>query len=517
MRRTSPIDCTGVARCAAGWLSLLLATAACAADGDLDTTFSGDGVAWASWSLPMTGAARIATGTDGRIVVGATVANGANRDFAAARFLRDGATDTAFGFFGVRTIGFDLIADGRDILLGAFVLADARTMLLGTAQAPGGAQIPALVRLTAAGNADASFGSNGRRVIGSAPWPLPDVSIQAVARQTDGHYVFAGTCRNCPGERAAVVLRVDADGVVDAPFGSGGWTSLAVPPATHVEDVAIDAQGRIVLAGYEGDPASDDHNPVLARFLADGSPDASFGVGIGYVRLTGIAHAPVGGWMGHAVDSDRDGSLLLALATDEDRDSLRAGIVRVRANGSRDTAFGSGGLLLVDLENGTQLDALALQSDRRIVAAGRISHSGSGQDVFVLRALADGTLDTSFDGNGVVRHSLDAQTDRASALMLSDGRPLIAGIAQRDDSWDGFVMRLYSDLIFADGLDPVATDGIAPAMQGAHAVAAYRRLLEQTKTPLDPAFAQQLRKQIERIEGGADPSELEPLRNPWLE
>lgn len=440
-------------RCTTACMSLLFGTAACAADGALDTTFSGDGVAWASWSLPMTGAARIAPAADGRLVVAASVSDGGNRDFAAARLLRNGATDIAFGFFGLRTVGIDLIADGRDNLLGAFVLAEARTMLLGTAEAPGGAQIPALVRLTAAGNADASFGSDGRRVIGSAPWPLPDVSIEAVARQRDGHYVFAGTCRNCPGERAAVVLRVDADGVADAAFGDGGWTSLPLPPATHVEDIAIDAQGRIVLAGYEGDPASDDHNPVLARFLPDGSPDAAFGVGIGYVRLTGIASAPVGGWMGHALAPDRDDSLLLALATDEDRDSLRAGIVRVRANGSRDMAFGSGGLLLVDLENGTQLDALALQSDRRIVAAGLISHSGSGQDVFVLRALADGSLDTSFDGNGIVRHSLDAQTDRAHALALSDGRPLIAGLARRDDSWDGFALRLSSDLIFADGLD----------------------------------------------------------------
>jgi hypothetical protein len=171
------------------------------------------------------------------------------------------------------------------------------------------------------------------------------------------------------------------------------------------------------------------------------------------VRLTGIAHAPVGGWIGHAVVADRGGSLLLALAADEDRDSLRAGIVRVRVNGSRDAAFGNGGLLLLDLENGTQLDALALRSDQRIVAAGRISHSGSGDDVFALRALADGSLDASFDGNGVVRHSLDPQTDRASALMISDGRPLIGGIAQRAGSWDGFAMRLDSDLIFTDGLD----------------------------------------------------------------
>jgi len=126
-------------RWATACVSLLFGTAACAADGALDTTFSGDGVAWASWSLPMTGAARIAPAADGRLVVAASVSDGVNRDFAAARFLRNGATDIAFGLFGLRTVGIDLIADGRDNLLGAFVLADARTMLLGTAQAPGGA------------------------------------------------------------------------------------------------------------------------------------------------------------------------------------------------------------------------------------------------------------------------------------------------------------------------------------------------------------------------------------------
>jgi hypothetical protein len=52
---------------------------------------------------------------------------------------------------------------------------------------------------------------------------------------------------------------------------------------------------------------------------------------------------------------------------------------------------------------------------------------------------------------------------------------------------------------------------------GTRAVAAYRRMLEQKKLPLDPPFAQQLRAHIERIEAGAEPSKLEPLRNPWLE
>jgi hypothetical protein len=52
---------------------------------------------------------------------------------------------------------------------------------------------------------------------------------------------------------------------------------------------------------------------------------------------------------------------------------------------------------------------------------------------------------------------------------------------------------------------------------GAHAIVAWRRMLEQTRVPLDPAFAQQLRAQVARIETGEDPSKLQPLRNPLLE
>jgi hypothetical protein len=53
--------------------------------------------------------------------------------------------------------------------------------------------------------------------------------------------------------------------------------------------------------------------------------------------------------------------------------------------------------------------------------------------------------------------------------------------------------------------------------QGAPAIRAYQRLLDQTKRPLDPGFAQQLRAQIASIRASTDVSALTPLRDPWLE
>lgn len=48
-------------------------------------------------------------------------------------------------------------------------------------------------------------------------------------------------------------------------------------------------------------------------------------------------------------------------------------------------------------------------------------------------------------------------------------------------------------------------------------MAAYRGLLEQDKVPLAPIMATQLQAHIERIARAGDLSEVEPLRNPWLE
>lgn len=451
-RATMPSRCAS--RVALGCL-FVFACAARAADGDLDPSFGG-GVAFADWSYTTSQTAYLAVDPAGPVFVATTVRDPtlSNALFAAAKFRADGTADTSFGFLGLRTVDFDLVADGADALRGAHALSGGRLMLLGTAELPGNVHAPAMARLTAAGDADQAFGSNGRHVITTAPWPLADVDVRLATHQRDGAYLFAGWCDVGAQQRSAVVLRVDASGEPDPAFGDGGWASLPVPWPSRFTSIAVDPAGRIVLAGFDGDLSNDPHVPLVARFLADGAPDTSFGIGTGYVRLTDIPLAPAqGGWIGNALAADRDGSLLLSVTVDEDLDSMDGGIVRVRANGTLDTGFGSAGLRRLDLENGVRIDALAVRSDGRILATGSINHTGGGYDVLVARLNANGSLDTGFDGNGVVRFELDPVTDRASALDFSGGKPLIAGYAQRGGDWDAFVLRLQSNLIFTNGFE----------------------------------------------------------------
>ena len=435
--------------------ALAVAPSAHPADADLDPAFAG-GFAFAHWATLATSSVKVAVDPASEAVfLAATgrVESGTDRRFAVAKFRADGDPDMGFGFQGLRTIDFDLVDDGYDSLLGAWALPAGRLMLLGTAELPGSAYVPAMARLTAAGNADPAFGVEGRRVVTSAPWPLDDLDIRLVAQHRGG-YLFAGWCETGVQQRSAVVLRVDADGVPDADFGDAGWASMALPWPTYLESIAVDRDGRIALAGYEGGMASDPHVPVLARFLADGTPDASFGIGTGYVRLTGVpSPPPQAGWVGRALAADRDGSLLLSLTIDEDADAVHAGIVRVRANGTLDTGFGNAGLRPLDLENGVFIDALAVRSDGRILATGTIQPTGGGRDVLVARLRANGNLDTGFDGIGVARYMLASDSDRAQAIVSSAGRPVIAGYAIRGADMDGFALRLQSDLVFTDGMD----------------------------------------------------------------
>lgn len=433
---------------------LAFAGSARGADGDLDAAFNG-GFAFADWALTASTGTHLAIDGAGAVFVATTVraTSGSDREFAAAKFRADGTLDPGFGFLGLRTVDFDLVAEGFDELHGVRTLAGGRLMLLGTAEAAGNAYVPAMLRLTAAGNADPAFGSDGRRVIATAPWPLADIHLPLVAQQADGKYLFGGWCDDYPAQRAAVVLRVDAEGEPDPDFGDGGWASLPLPWPSRLASIAVDAAGRIVLAGFDGDLAAGPHVPLLARFLADGTPDASFGIGTGYVRLTSVPLAPPGGWLGNALAADRDGSVLVSLTIDEDLDSMDGGIVRVRDDGTLDTEFGVDGLRRIDPENGARIEALAVRSDGRVVAAGFINHTGGSRDVFAARLHADGDLDATFDGNGVVRFELDPQNDVATAVGFSAGKPVLAGYAQRGGDWDAFALRLQSDLIFADGIE----------------------------------------------------------------
>jgi uncharacterized delta-60 repeat protein len=240
----------------------------------------------------------------------------------ARQLFSAGSLDTAFSGDGLATAtpagGFAVVAldhrGGRTVVLGQSTNSAAGGVVGGTAN---------LLAYNAAGNLDTTFSGDGVR-------PLPRVvNPTDVFVQPDGKILVAGTVDGVPG-----VARLRADGSADATFSGDGFNSL--PQLTAATAVRVAADGKIVLAGTATGQAGDTR-PAAVRLTAGGLPDSAFGGGDGVAvvevgsEVTGLAVQP-------------DGKIVLAgsgvVQADRKSDAL---VLRLTAAGDLDPAFAAGG------------------------------------------------------------------------------------------------------------------------------------------------------------------------------
>ncbi|MFT5434803.1 MAG: putative delta-60 repeat protein, partial [Myxococcota bacterium] len=162
----------------------------------------------------------------------------------------------------------------------------------------------------------------------------------------------------------------------------------------------------------------------------DGVLDPSFGTGGTVITTEGRE--------GLAIVKQSDGKFVVA---GDATNSSSGKIIRYNPDGTIDTSFGTAGV--VTLGTGLNVQALAIQSDGRIVAAGT---TRSGQDVTVTRLNTSGTPDTSCNTTGTSTHSLsDYGGASAVAIDPQDGAIVVAGFVRNGSEFDDFmVMRLTS-------------------------------------------------------------------------
>ncbi len=163
----------------------------------------------------------------------------------------------------------------------------------------------------------------------------------------------------------------------------------------------------------------------MARLGFDGALDLTFGDG--GTRSTAIR----GDDRLEALAVQPDGKIVAAGAasdaTDDDRETIDFAVARYDADGTLDAAFGQGGMVTTDFGFFVdQAHAVALQPDGKIVAAG-VAFLRSGDTFAVARYDTDGTLDPSFAGTGKTTLS-DVHLERARALVVEPGgRIVLAG------------------------------------------------------------------------------------------
>jgi uncharacterized delta-60 repeat protein len=237
------------------------------ANGARDTSFGGDGIVVTDFFRRYEHATTVAIQSNGRILVGGSVTDGANESWAFARYLSRGALDPSFGGDGRVTMSLsvsgervqDLVVSSTGILAAGY--AESRFL-------------PrfAIAKLLLDGRRAAAFGTNGVRVVNVGAGA--DLAF-GLAVQADGRPVLAGYASD--GGRADWgVVRLHAGGASDGSFGGGGVVTTAFTPAYEIAaSIAMQADGRILVVGRARGPSGTDDLAVV-RYRTDGRLDLSF-------------------------------------------------------------------------------------------------------------------------------------------------------------------------------------------------------------------------------------------------
>ena len=243
-----------------------------------------------------------------------------------------------------------------------------------------------VLRYTADGLLDTTFDGDGIVTTAVSGTTIGANSVFFdVVIQPDGKIVAAGNA-SIGGNQNFAVVRYNANGSLDTTFGANGIviTDFGTSGDT-LTAIALAPDGKIVAAGGNG------VNGFIARYNPNGSLDTTFD-GDGKLTLTDPSGNPFGGGPDTAVQPD--GKIVYV--------SQIGGTVvfRFNTNGTADTTFDGDGRAVNDNAGG---NAIAISPDGKIIIGLNGGDPGGRQDFAVARLNANGSLDTTFDGDGIAQ------------------------------------------------------------------------------------------------------------------
>ncbi len=348
-------------------LSLLFPATALAASGDLDTTFSADGKVMTTFTAGLASRAwDVAIQQDGKVVVVGDV-EGATTDMniGIVRYTTNGALDKTFNLTGKKTID---IAGNFDQGLGLAISPEGgKIIVVGQTCSGGGAECDLVIgRLTSKGVLDTTFNTSGIRVddFGGGD----NGSFGAVAIQEDGKIVVGGYMYNTTTSNYDFAIhRYTTTGKLDKTFNGTGKKSVPISAGRNdaINGLAIQDDGRIVAVGQSCDSNTENCNVAMVRLTSTGALDTSFNTTGKVVTNLG------GDDFGYDVAIQSDGKIVVAGkkgAADTNFVVLRyttAGKLDTTFAGTGKKVFDFSGAGEEDYAR-----AVEIQADGKIVAAG---------------------------------------------------------------------------------------------------------------------------------------------------
>jgi uncharacterized delta-60 repeat protein len=378
----------------------------------------------------------IATQPDGKIVSAGT----SNYGFALVRYNSDGTLDRTFGVAGTILKYFG----PYNLAYGVAIQTDGKIVAAGyqqnaVAAGPGFSVAPVVSRYNADGSPDTGFGVQGIATVGQAPVE----SAKSLAIQQDGKIVVAGN-RLAPtgimrGPSQFALSRLNPDGSLDLSFGASGEVTTSFDQVDFLNSILIQPDGKIVAVGDSGaaDAGQMDSSETTGRSIAIARYNADGSLDPGFGTAGRVLTRAADGAVAYGSALQPDGKLIVTGSS-----GSHLMLARYNPDGSPDRAFGSAGLISSLQGEGY---SVLVQSDGNILVGG--SASGAANDQFgILRFNADGSPDMGFGSGGIALMDVGlSATGRALAVEPS-GRIIMTGYVQKNaDSVQGtrFALLAY--------------------------------------------------------------------------
>ena len=353
-----------------------------------------------------------------------------------------GDLDDTFSGNGKQTADF---AGRFDNAYGMALQPDGRAVLGGNTTPPSGASDFALARFTTGGELDPTFSGDGRRTLDFLGMDRRD-EVDDLAVQADGKIVTAGWTGNHDLTNAGfAVARFRPNGTLDPTFSDDGMVRTNFPQGeAYGYSVGIDSEGRILVAGevsVHDEATPSDWDFAVVRYRPNGTLDPSFG-GDGKVLVD--------------FDGGTDGAWDLAIQPNDKiviagwtRPGMfyRSAVARLRTDGQPDGSFNGDGRFTLNFRTQTHNWALAvrLRPDGKIVVGGHVDFDPAGGEIGLFRLTSSGTLDRAFGEDGKVIDSLaGGGGDYFDDLALQqDGKIVVTGRFEDADGQWLFVGRYW--------------------------------------------------------------------------
>ena len=247
-------------------------------DGSLDPAFGNSGSVETTFGDLTAEARAIVVQADGKIIVVGVSGAGSYselNDFALARYNSDGTLDQSFGSGGTVKTHFQGTGNTGSTATSAALQTDGKLVVGGYFKKND--RTPhqfAVARYNSNGTLDSAFGQAGKA---TTRMGLGDAFSFGIAIQSSGRIVLTGYSTSTQDHDFSLI-GYTTNGTVDPTFGTGGFVTTDFSGATDdiAYAMALQTDGKLVVAGRTGEYPENDF--AVARYSSDGQLDQTFGV-----------------------------------------------------------------------------------------------------------------------------------------------------------------------------------------------------------------------------------------------